>query len=90
MLKAKKQHAGVGHVKPAALAASVSGPMDVGAWKNECGESVRPGSIDESYLPFISDGFVSQVGSDTKVPVKILRATGAFDSYVLESVLLLF
>ncbi|XP_030283654.1 uncharacterized protein LOC115587797 [Sparus aurata] len=87
MLKAKKQHAGGGRVKPAALAASVSGPVDVGAWQRNWGESGLTGAIDESYLPFISDGFVSLVGSDTQVPVKILRDTGAFDSYVLESVL---
>ena len=87
MLKDKKQHAGGGHVKPAALAASVSGPVDVGAWQREWGESGMIGAIDESYLPFISDGFVSQVGSDSQVPVKILRDTGAFDSYVLGSVL---
>lgn len=40
-----------------------------------------------SYLPFISDGHVSLVESDEKVPVVILRDTGAFDSFVLESAL---
>ena len=35
----------------------------------------------EAYIPFIRDGFVSLVGSDVKVPIKILRDTGAYDSY---------
>ena len=87
MLKAKKQHAGGRRVKPVALAVSVSGPVDVGAWQHDSGESGLTGAIDGSYLPFISDRFVLLVGSDIQVPVKILRDTGAFDSYVLESVL---
>lgn len=40
-----------------------------------------------SYAPFITDGFVSLVGSDEKVPVKILRDTGASETFILESVL---
>ena len=87
MLKAKKQHAGGRRVKPAALAASVSGLVDVGVRQRDWRESGLTGVIDESYLPFISNGFISLVGSDIQVPVKILRDTGAFDSYVLESVL---
>uniref|UniRef100_A0A8C1RHP2 Gypsy retrotransposon integrase-like protein 1 n=1 Tax=Cyprinus carpio TaxID=7962 RepID=A0A8C1RHP2_CYPCA len=39
------------------------------------------------YSPFITDGFVSLVGSSVKVPVKILRDTGACESFLLESVL---
>lgn len=58
MLKAKKQHAGGGHVKPAALAASISGPVDLGSWQDECRESGMTDAIDESYLPFILDGFI--------------------------------
>ena len=41
----------------------------------------------ESYLPFITEGFVSLVGSEEKVHVKILRDTGAFDSFILASTL---
>lgn len=41
----------------------------------------------ESFLPFVSDGHVSLVGSDSKVPVKILRDTAAFDSFIQASVL---
>lgn len=36
----------------------------------------------DSYLPFIREGYVSLVGSDNKVPVKILPDTGAFDSSI--------
>ena len=41
------------------------------------------------YAPFIWDGFVSLVGSDVKVPIKILRDTGAYDSYIVDYVLTL-
>ncbi|CAJ1055581.1 uncharacterized protein LOC113092869, partial [Xyrichtys novacula] len=41
----------------------------------------------DSYRPFITEGFVSMVGSDTKVPVTILRDTGAFDSFIRVGVL---
>ncbi|XP_033986450.1 uncharacterized protein LOC117482461 [Trematomus bernacchii] len=40
-----------------------------------------------SYAPFIRDGLVSLVGSNVRVPIKILRDTGAFDSYIVDSVL---
>ncbi|KAG1933868.1 gag-pol fusion protein [Pimephales promelas] len=39
------------------------------------------------YSSFITDGFVSLVGSSERVPVKILRDTGACESFLLESVL---
>lgn len=41
----------------------------------------------QSYVPFISDGYVSLVGSDEKVKIKILRDTAAFDSFIIESAL---
>lgn len=41
----------------------------------------------DSYLPFICEGQVSLVGSDKKVRVKILRDTGAFDSFIRADVL---
>ncbi len=41
----------------------------------------------ESYQPFVKMGCVSLVGSDIKVPVKILRDIGAFDSFILAEVL---
>uniref|UniRef100_A0A674B5F8 SCAN box domain-containing protein n=1 Tax=Salmo trutta TaxID=8032 RepID=A0A674B5F8_SALTR len=43
--------------------------------------------IDPDYLPFITEGFVSLLGSKNLVPVKILRDTGASESFVLESLL---
>lgn len=43
--------------------------------------------IDSGYAVFLSDGFVSLVGSETRVPVKILRDSGALDSFILDSVL---
>nr|XP_033957166.1 uncharacterized protein LOC117460055 [Pseudochaenichthys georgianus] len=43
--------------------------------------------IDPGYKAFVSDGFVSLVGSKEKVPVKILRDSGALDSFIVGSVL---
>ena len=43
--------------------------------------------IDPDYLPFITEGVVAMLGSNVLVPVKILRDTGASESFVLESVL---
>lgn len=42
--------------------------------------------IDPGYQTHVSDRFISLVGSDKKVPVKILRASGSLD-FVLASVL---
>ena len=39
------------------------------------------------YGPFITDGFISLVGSLDKTPVRILRDTGATETFVVESVL---
>lgn len=51
-------------------------------------ESLVSGNEEKlSYAPFITDGFVSLVGNDEKVPVKILRDTGASETLILESVL---
>ena len=38
-------------------------------------------------LPFITDGFVSLVGGKVQVPVRVLRDTGASETFVLQSVL---
>ena len=44
--------------------------------------------VDDRFLPFISKGFVSFTGEEKdKVPVTILRDTGAYQSFLLESVL---
>ena len=41
----------------------------------------------KEYLPFLSQGFVSFVGSSDEVPIVVLRDTGASQSLMLESVL---
>lgn len=41
----------------------------------------------ESYLPFIMEDIVSSVGQDDKVRIGILCDTGAFDSFILSSIL---
>lgn len=43
--------------------------------------------IDVGYAPFMSDGFVTLIGSDEKVSVKILRDSGAMHTFVREAVL---
>ena len=45
------------------------------------------GQVSGSYVPFITDGFVSLVGSTDRRPIKILRDTGATESFVVESAL---
>ncbi len=42
---------------------------------------------DVGYAPFITEGYVSLLGSTDKVPIRILRDTGASESFILESVL---
>lgn len=74
-------------MKPAALAASITGPVDMRVLQDGHAESGVAGSLDESFLPFVRDGFLKQVGCNTKVPVKILKVPAAFDSYVLEPIL---
>ncbi|XP_034069417.1 uncharacterized protein LOC117544479 [Gymnodraco acuticeps] len=65
----------------APVAEQVTGCLD--------GELKPQGSSPElqSYLPFMTEGFVSLVGSDEKVRVKLLRDTGSFDSFILASAL---
>lgn len=46
--------------------------------------------IAAGFASFISQGFLSLVGSDEKVLVTMLRDSGALDSFVCESVLLFF
>ena len=45
------------------------------------------GECDPGYAPYLHEGYVSLLGSDTQVPVRILRDTGALESFVVESVL---
>lgn len=87
-----KLSGGRGQVKPMALAA----PIQIGSPFAQCPEQLQPptslcrsDSPDyySDYSPFITEGYVSLVGSNVKVLVKILRDTGAMDSFILESVL---
>lgn len=54
MLRAKKQYAGGGWVKPAALAASIPGSVNVGVWQGGNADLCMAGVLDESYLPFVT------------------------------------
>lgn len=68
MPRSREQHAGGGYVKPVALAASFLGPRVTQTCQTEREKSGLPARpVDESYLPFISDGFVTKVGSDVEV-----------------------
>jgi hypothetical protein len=71
--------------KPTALAASVLHQFTTETLSQAQGH-VKV-HIDPGYLPFVTEGFVSMLGSKNLVPVKILRDTGASESFVLESVL---
>ncbi|XP_056434939.1 uncharacterized protein LOC130372804 [Gadus chalcogrammus] len=65
-------------VKPDMLAVS---PSDSSV------DSLQPTGVNSSYAPFVSSGFVSLKDGDDLVPVKILRDTGASESFIMESVL---
>ena len=57
------------------------------AGKKHCSEN-EDKQLRESFSPFITDGFISLVGdSDQRKPVKILRDTGATESFVSETAL---
>lgn len=83
-----KHKGGNSNVKPAAAAAPVSTDC-VFEPVPKVGSSVCDPVALKVYAPFIRGGFVSLLGRDVKVPVTIWRDTGAYDSYLLESVLLL-
>ncbi|XP_030271930.1 uncharacterized protein LOC115581177 isoform X1 [Sparus aurata] len=55
--------------------------------ETQLSDSTVSAEIDPGYAAFVSDGFVSLIGSDGKVPVKILRDSGALDSFIVGSVL---
>lgn len=73
-----------GQVKPVTMAASVS---SLEVLQDECASSVVADNTDGSSLLFIRDGLDLHAHCDVKVPICILRATVAFDSYSLEFVL---
>lgn len=76
----------ISQVKSAAMAAPAITSMEsreLGQVQTHSG----PVASRDHYSAFISDGWVSLVGSSVQVPIKILRDTAAFDSFILESVL---
>ena len=77
------------HSKPVTLAASVrkiGSPCVISSYEKI--ESGANCSLERSrFSAFVSDGYVSLVRSGIKVPVKILRDTGAFDSFIVSSAL---
>uniref|UniRef100_A0AAQ4QC33 Gypsy retrotransposon integrase-like protein 1 n=1 Tax=Gasterosteus aculeatus aculeatus TaxID=481459 RepID=A0AAQ4QC33_GASAC len=72
-------------VKPVALAAPISNVLSDQSRVESPVVMSKPDL--SSYLPFISKGHASLVGNNKRVPVTILRDTGALDSFVLESAL---
>ncbi|XP_034081218.1 uncharacterized protein LOC117552092 [Gymnodraco acuticeps] len=78
-----KSEGGRYFVGPVALAAPVKSCCVADVLTSHLGGS----EVLASYAPFIRDGLVSLVGSNVRVPIKILRDTGAFDSYIVDSVL---
>ncbi len=82
LLKSKK----FGQVKPAVMAA----PVTASDHRGELFQPLVEFGSQSSYCDFsafISDGVVSLVDGNQNVPIKILRDTGALDSFILESVL---
>uniref|UniRef100_A0A8P4K9M3 SCAN box domain-containing protein n=1 Tax=Dicentrarchus labrax TaxID=13489 RepID=A0A8P4K9M3_DICLA len=68
-------------VRPVAFAAPVKVCVSELLTPHTCESQVL-----EAYAPFIRGGSVSLVGSDVEVPIKILRATGVYSSYIVDSV----
>ncbi|KAK0132100.1 Retrovirus-related Pol polyprotein from transposon 412 [Merluccius polli] len=52
-----------------------------------CEQSELYSSSIADYAPFVTEGFVSLTGDTHRVPVKILRDTGASESFICQSVL---
>lgn len=70
-------------MKPAAMAAPVAGAVKQ---SGDVPSSVLLNPDLKSFLPFVSKGHVSLVGSHYKVPV-MFRYTAAFDSFIVGSTL---
>ena len=81
MIAAVKLHT---NAKPVAATFSDLSPdqPEVHAQSSLSSEECDPG-----YLPYIHEGYVSLPGSEKKVSAKILRDTGALESYIIEYVL---
>lgn len=66
--------------KPAAFGALASNTVET------CVKEKVDADCLSVFSPFLTEGYVSLVGSNEEVPVKILRDTGAMDSFILESI----
>ena len=79
------------HTKPVALASRLSFEEPLCSLEKSFVETSEQKhdveGIDPGYRKHVSDGVVSLVGSEVKVPVKILRDSGALDSFIVASVL---
>lgn len=84
VLKAKSKGGKAPRVKQAVLVAPVLNHVNSSA--EGFLTTVNP-IKDGDYSPFITYGHVSIVGEETKVPVTILRDTGASESFFLQDVL---
>lgn len=84
-----KLPSGPDEARPSAMAVSVGKPVltsSLGLASAEAGAQ-SSNVVESNYAPFIRDGFVSMLGSSEKVAVRILRDTGASESFILGSVL---
>ena len=83
-LKSRFNRGGNTFPKPAALSVPI---RNLPVVSDKVLEAVKTGNGNFSgFGAFVSDGFVSVSGGRDKVPVKILRDTGAKDSFILSSV----
>ncbi len=80
ILKSKNKRTETSKFKPAAMANSVHlGDTEI---------EVKPlNDYLSTYAPFITEGRVSLLDGSVEVPIKILRDTGAVNSFILESIL---
>ena len=77
------------HSTPQPVAAAVSN-LGLALQEVKPGPSLIAEEFDPGYAPFIRQGYVSLQGSYKKFLVKILRDTGALNSYISEGVLPFF
>ena len=70
------------NVRPVAFAVPVKDCVSELLTPHTCESQVL-----EAYGPFIHGGSVSLLGSDVEVPINILRDTGAYSSYIVDSIL---
>ena len=78
-------------VKSVGLATTVHNPRvgetEVLAPLQMQGKAIDISEVESGYASFMSDGFVTLVGSDKKVQVRILRDSGALNTLVREAIL---